>query len=97
MLTSCWMSAASSYPKVSDHQWSAAVKHQRTCDDCSRQVFSRTSVMQQLAWHCAVKLESVAVVLVTFVLGYLCGVSDCVRKKNRNCAHSKSAGFFWFV
>jgi len=40
------------------------------------------SVMQQLDWHCAVKCESVAVVLVTSILGYLCPVSDCLRKKN---------------
>lgn len=89
-LTSFWMSAAFSYPKVINHQWSAAVKHQRICHDCRGQVFSPISIMQQLGWQCAMELESVAVVLLTSVLAYLCGASDC-KKKNLLI---KSAGFF---
>lgn len=81
MLTSSWTSAAFSYPKVISHQWSAAVKHQRTYGDCTRQIFCPMSIMQQLDWHCAIQSESVAVVSVISILGYLCGVSDCLRKK----------------
>lgn len=39
--------------------------------------------MQQLDWQCAIKLESVAVLLVNSMVGYLCGASDCSRKKNQ--------------
>lgn len=80
LLTSCWMSLSFSHPKVINHQGSAAEKHQRIYD-CSRQIFSSMFIMQQLDWQCAIKLESVAVLLVNSMVGYLCGASDCSRKK----------------
>lgn len=39
--------------------------------------------MQQFDWHCAIKLESMAMLVIS-ILGYLCGVSDCLKEKKIN-------------
>lgn len=39
--------------------------------------------MQQFDWHCAIKLEFVAMLVIS-ILGYLCGVSDCLKEKKKS-------------